>query len=92
MGIMSESTMQFLLNNGVAVLTLVAVGYGVYLLARVLIQGMDKMFTHVIVPVKEAALKHLADVEEYLKKTTSAINSLQGTLEKIDRKLPDDHR
>ena len=89
---MSETTMQFLLNNGVAVLTLVAVGYGVYLFARFASQFINKMFEHVILPVKEAALKHLADVEEYLKKTTSAINSLQGTLEKIDRKLPDDHR
>lgn len=89
---MSEQTMQFLLNNGVAVLTLVAVGYGVYLMARVGVQFMNKVFEHVVLPLKDAAIKHANNIEAYLEKTTGAINSLQGTLEKIDRKLPDERR
>jgi prefoldin subunit 5 len=86
---MSEQTLQFILNNGVAVATLVAVGFGLYLLGKAVVRGLDKLFTHVLVPMKDAVLKHLEDVSEYLQKTTTAIDSLQGTLEKIDKKLPD---
>jgi prefoldin subunit 5 len=81
--------MQFILNNGVAVATLVAVGFGLYLICKAAVRGLDKLFVHVLVPIKDAVLKHLADVSEYLQKTTTAIDSLQCTLEKIDKKLPD---
>ena len=86
---MSEQTLQFILNNGVAVATLIAVGFGLYLLGKSAVRGLDKLFTHVLVPMKDGVLKHLSDVSEYLQKTTTAIDSLQCTLEKIDKKLPD---
>jgi len=85
---MSEQTVQFLLNNGVAVLVLVATGWAIYLLARSAIKGIGHAFEHVVVPVKDAAIKHLEATNKHLEKTSEAIDGLQCTLEKIDRKLP----
>jgi hypothetical protein len=87
---MSEQTIQFLLNNGVAVLVLVATGWGIYMLAQTAIKGVSHAFEHVVIPVKDAALSHLESTNEHLKKTSEAIEGLQCTLEKIDRKLPPD--
>ena len=85
---MSEQTIQFLLNNGVAVLVLIATGYGVYALARVAIKGIGEMFTQVAIPLKNSAIEHLENTSRYLAKTSDAIDSLKGTLDRIDRKLP----
>ena len=85
---MSEQTVQFLLNNGVAVLVLVATGWGIYLLARSAIKGIGHAFEHVVVPVKDAAVKHIEATNKHLERTGEAISGLQCTLEKIDRKLP----
>lgn len=85
---MTEQTIQFLLNNGVAVLVLVATGWGLYVVIQTAIKGIGHAFEHVVVPVKDAAIQHLEATNKHLEKTSEAIDGLQCTLEKIDRKLP----
>ena len=85
---MSEQTIQFLLNNGVAVAVLIATGWGVYQLAKVVAKGIREMFAQVAIPLKDSAIAHLEKTSQYLEKTSDAIDSLKGTLDRIDKKLP----
>ncbi len=85
---MSEQTIQFLLNNGVAVAVLIATGWGIYQLARVLTTGVKEMFNQVVLPMRDSAKDHLEKTSQYLEKTADAIDALKGTLDRIDKKLP----
>lgn len=78
---MTEQTIQFLINNGVAVGVLFAVLYGAYKGGKILLE-------HVALPLKDAAVKHLDDTSKHLERNADALDGLKCTLEKIDRKIP----
>jgi hypothetical protein len=85
---MSEQTIQFIINNGVAFAVLCAVLYGVYRAGKIILE-------HVALPLKDAAVKHLEDTSKHLDKTAihlernaDALDGLRCALDKIDRKIP----
>ena len=85
---MSEQTIQFLLNNGIAVVMVVALLYGFYLAGKTFVAAMKALFVDVVLPMKDSLVRHFDNMSEYLQKTSKAIDSLQCTLDKIDKKLP----
>jgi uncharacterized protein YdgA (DUF945 family) len=85
---MSDQTIQFLLNNGVAVALLAAILFGVYMIGKAIAKAMERLFEHVAIPLKNAAIDHLERTNRHLEKTSEAIDSLRTTIEHIDRKLP----
>jgi hypothetical protein len=85
---MSEQTIQFIINNGVAFAVLCALLYGIYKFTKILLD-------HVAIPLKDAAVKHLEETSKHLDKTAThlernadALDGLKCALDKIDRKIP----
>lgn len=84
---MNEQTVQFVLNNGLAVGLLLALLWACWQIAKTIAKASRHVFDQMLVPLKEAAIKHLESVTVHLRDTSNAIKSLQVTLDKIEQKL-----
>lgn len=70
------------LNNGLAIVILIAIGVGITYLARAGMCGIKHLFREVVIPLKNAAIDHL-------QKTSSTLESVQETNREVCTRLVD---
>jgi peptidoglycan hydrolase CwlO-like protein len=68
------------INNGLAVIILLAIGIGAWRASVVL-------FAHVIVPLKDASLAHIKAIEVFMGTTTEALKNTASALQSINNEL-----
>jgi peptidoglycan hydrolase CwlO-like protein len=68
------------INNGLAVIILLAIGIGMWRASIVL-------FNHVIVPLKDASLAHIKAIEVFMGTTTEALKNTASALQSINNEL-----
>jgi peptidoglycan hydrolase CwlO-like protein len=68
------------INNGLAVIILLALGIGAWRASIVL-------FNHVIVPLKDASLAHIHAIEVFMGTTTEALKNTAAALQSINNEL-----
>lgn len=68
------------LNNGLAVLIVIAIGFAIW-------RSSSVLFHHVIVPMKDAGLSHLNSVHDYMKSTTKALDHTADALQSISTEV-----
>lgn len=79
---MTEETMKWLFNNGLAILVLVAIAYAVA-------KGWRAFFAMVLVPLKDAAIAHLQSTTVHLDKTGETMDKMNTTMERVCTELSD---
>lgn len=59
----------------------------VFALSSVIVVVAKAFWTHVMIPVKDATIKHMSNLDEHLKSHTNALDSLVLSNEKINLTL-----
>lgn len=68
------------LNNGLAVLIVIAIGFAIW-------RSSSVLFHHILVPMKDAGLAHLNNVHDYMKSTTKALDHTADALQSISTEV-----
>lgn len=82
---MTEETMKWLFNNGLAITILFAIGFGLW-------RGSNAFMTHILLPLKDAAISHLSSTNKYLEATNETLAKTNQTMEKVCFELSDVRR
>ncbi len=82
---MTEETMKWLFNNGLAITILFAIGFGIW-------RGSNAFMAHVLLPLKDAAVAHLSSTNRYLEATNETLEKTNQTMEKVCFELSDVRR
>jgi cell division protein FtsB len=81
----TEETMKWLFNNGLAITILFAIGFGIW-------RGSNAFMAHILLPLKDAAVAHLSSTNRYLEATNETLEKTNQTMEKVCFELSDVRR
>lgn len=68
------------LNNGLAVIIVVAIGFAIW-------RSSSVLFTHILMPMKDAGVNHLNGINEYMKSTAKALDNTAEALQNINSEV-----
>ena len=77
---MSEETMKWIFNNGLAVAIILAILYGLW-------KGSTAFFSMVLVPLKDAAISHLQSTTQHLDATNKTLEKTGETMDRVCSEL-----
>jgi septal ring factor EnvC (AmiA/AmiB activator) len=73
---MTEDTMKWIFNNGLAVTIVIGVSFAVW-------RGCNAFFSTVVVPLKDAAISHLQSTTQHLDATNRTLQKTEQTMDRV---------
>jgi cell division protein FtsB len=78
----TEETMKWIFNNGLAVAIIAAIGFACW-------RGANSFFQLVLLPLKDAAVAHLSSTNKYLEATNETLEKTNNTMDRVCQELSD---